>query len=153
MSLIFNNLNEVGTERLGKALSKRLFTGAFLALYGDLGAGKTAFTRAIATGLEILDIMSPTFTIVREHETPSGVKFFHFDAYRLADADELYAIGYEDYLAQNAIIAMEWCENVVEALPSNRLEIHISGSGNEPRTIEFVPIGARYLEMLEGISL
>jgi tRNA threonylcarbamoyladenosine biosynthesis protein TsaE len=153
MSLIFNNLNEAGTERLGKALSNRLFPGAFLALYGDLGAGKTAFTRAIANGLQILDIMSPTFTIVREHETLSGIKFFHFDAYRLADADELYAIGYEDYLAQNAIIAMEWCENVLEALPPDRLEIHISGSGNEPRTIEFVPIGTRYLELLEGLCL
>jgi len=153
MSFIFNNLNEAKTERLGKALSKRLFPGAFLALYGDLGAGKTAFTRAVATGLQISDIMSPTFTIVREHETPSGMKFFHFDAYRLADADELYAIGYDDYLAQNGIIAMEWCENVLEALPEERLEIHISGSGSNPRTIEFVPVGARYSAMIEGLKL
>ena len=153
MSLLFSNLNEFGTECLGEALSKRLFPGAFLALYGDLGAGKTAFTRAIANGLQIRDIMSPTFTIVREHETPSGMKFFHFDAYRLADADELYAIGFDDYLAQNAIIAMEWCENVLDALPSDRLEIHISGSGNEPRTIEFVPIGTTHSSMLEGLKL
>jgi tRNA threonylcarbamoyladenosine biosynthesis protein TsaE len=153
MSLIFNNLNEAKTEHLGEALSMRLFPGAFLALYGDLGAGKTAFTRAVAKGLQISDIMSPTFTIVREHETLSGMKFFHFDAYRLANADELYAIGYDDYLTQNAIIAMEWCENVMKALPSERLEIHISGSGSDPRTIEFVPVGARYSAMIEGLKL
>ncbi|HWS30099.1 MAG TPA: tRNA (adenosine(37)-N6)-threonylcarbamoyltransferase complex ATPase subunit type 1 TsaE [Clostridia bacterium] len=153
MRLIFNNLNEADTERLGEALSERLFPGAFLALYGDLGAGKTAFIRAVAEELKIHDVVSPTFTIVREHETPNGIRFFHFDAYRLADADELYAIGYDDYLAQNGIIAMEWCENVLEALPHERLEIHISGSGGEPRTIEFIPFGARYRAMLEGFSL
>ncbi len=151
--MVFKNLSEADTERLGKKLSKTLFPGAFLALYGDLGAGKTAFTRALATELGVEDVMSPTFTIVREHETKSGMKLFHFDAYRLSGADELYQIGFDDYLAQNGIIAMEWCENVPESLPAERLEIHIWGSGGEPRTIEFVPYGARHEAMLEGLKL
>ncbi|MCE5235872.1 MAG: tRNA (adenosine(37)-N6)-threonylcarbamoyltransferase complex ATPase subunit type 1 TsaE [Clostridiaceae bacterium] len=148
-ALVFKNLSEADTERLGLALSERLFPGAFLALYGDLGAGKTAFTRAVAKGLGIRDVTSPTFTIVREHEG-NGIKLYHFDAYRLADADELYRIGFEDYLAQNGIVAMEWCENVEDVLPEERLAIRILGSGNDLRTIEFKPHGARYDAILEG---
>ncbi len=152
-AMVFKNLSEADTESLGKQLSKTLFPGAFLALYGDLGAGKTAFTRALANELGVEDVMSPTFTIVREHETQGGMKFFHFDAYRLSGADELYQIGFDDYLAQSGVVAMEWCENVLEALPAERLEIHISGSGNEPRTATFLPFGARHEAMLEGLKL
>lgn len=150
-SLIYNNLNEADTERLGEKLSKLLFPGAFLALYGDLGAGKTAFTRALAKGLGISGVVSPTFTIVHEYEA-GGLKLFHFDAYRLSGADELYNIGFDDYLSQNGVVAMEWCENVADALPEERLEIRISGSGGEKREIAFTPRGARHTAMTEELK-
>ncbi len=148
---MFKNLSEADTERLGEKLSGALFPGAFLALYGDLGAGKTAFTRALAKGLGISGVVSPTFTIVHEYDA-GGLKLFHFDAYRLSGADELYNIGFEDYLSQNGVIAMEWCQNVAEALPEERLEIRISGSGGEKREITFTARGIRYAAMIEEMK-
>ena len=117
----------------GKRLAKLLHGGEFIALFGDLGAGKTTLVRGIASEIGIDNISSPTFD--------------HFDCYRLADYEELLAVGFEDYLAGGSVIVMEWCENVCEALPSERLEIHIAGSGNDERSLELVPIGAKYEEM------
>jgi len=143
------NLNEAAVCAVAQRVARGLFSGAFVALYGDLGAGKTTFTRALAGELGIHDVQSPTFTIVREHE--GALPLFHFDAYRLADADELYAIGFEDYLARGGAIVMEWCENVPEALPKERLEIHISGSGMEERALRLKATGERYARILEGL--
>lgn len=140
-------------EALGHALGKQLFPGAFLAFFGDLGAGKTTLTRALASSLGIEGIASPTFTIVREHE--GRLPLFHFDAYRLSDEDELFAIGFDDYFTRGGVIAMEWCENVPGALPAERLELHLSGSGTEPRSIRLAAKGAAYetiLDALEGFD-
>lgn len=104
------------TERLGAALAERLLPGDVVAFLGDLGAGKTAFTRGMARGLEIPDaVTSPTYTIVNEY--PQGrLPLFHFDMYRLRDVDELFDLGWEDYLERGGICAVEWSENVAEAL-------------------------------------
>ncbi len=150
-TLTLESLTEPGVEALGARIAGVLFPGAFLALFGGLGAGKTTFTRALAAALGISDAASPTFTIVQEHE--GTLPLFHFDAYRLASADELYAIGFDDYLARAGVIIMEWCENVPEALPRERLELHLAGSGMEPRAATLAAYGARYeaiLETLEG---
>ena len=144
----YGGLDEAHLQDLARALSKKLFPGAFLALFGDLGAGKTTFTQGLAHGLGILDIQSPTFTIVREHREGT-LPLFHFDAYRLSGADELYAIGFEDYLAQDGVIVMEWCENVPEALPVSRLDIRLTGSGSEPRVVVFCARGPAYEALLE----
>ncbi len=145
----YSGLEEARLSTLAQGLAKGLFPGAFLALYGDLGAGKTTFTKALAQGMGLgADIQSPTFTIVREHRE-GPLPLFHFDAYRLGSGEELFAIGFGDYLIEGGVIAMEWCENVPEALPADRLEIHFTGSGSEPRQLEFIATGPVHLGLLE----
>ena len=104
------------TERLGERLGKTLRVGEVIAYLGDLGAGKTAFTRGLARGLGIsMRVTSPTYTIVNEY-TGGRLPLFHFDMYRLASAEELFDIGWEDYLARGGVCAVEWSENVQDAL-------------------------------------
>ena len=104
------------TQALGTKLAKRLQPGDVIAYFGDLGAGKTALTRGIAQGLGITDIVtSPTYTIVNEYLT-GRLPLFHFDMYRLGSSDELFDIGWEDYLARGGVCAVEWSENVQDAL-------------------------------------
>jgi tRNA threonylcarbamoyladenosine biosynthesis protein TsaE len=104
------------TELVGEALGAVLTGGEVLAYTGDLGAGKTAFTRGLARGLGITQrITSPTFNIVNEYED-GRLPLFHFDLYRLGGAEELFDIGWEDYLARNGVCAVEWSENAEDAL-------------------------------------
>ena len=104
------------TELLGETLAKKLMGGEILAYRGDLGAGKTAFTRGLARGLGISDrVTSPTYTIVNEYEG-GRLPLFHFDMYRLDSADDLFDIGWEDYLLRGGVCAVEWSENVPEAM-------------------------------------
>ncbi len=136
------------TAALGAKLAVCLHAPAFIALNGDLGAGKTVLVRGLGRALGITGAMqSPTFTIVSEYD--SKPKLLHFDAYRLSDADELYAIGFDDYLKENALLVMEWAELVPDALAAQRLEIRIHGSGEEARVLEAVAIGDRYEEALK----
>ncbi len=134
---------------LGVRIGGELFPGAFIALYGGLGAGKTTLTKGVAEALGIEGILSPTFTIVRRHK--GRLPLDHFDAYRIEDPDELYAIGYEDHLASGSVIIMEWCENVPEALPQDRLEIEIIGSGQDPRRVLIRTRGSGYEGILEAV--
>ena len=104
------------TELLGKKLAELLRPGDVIAYYGDLGAGKTAFTRGLAAGLGIREaVTSPTYTIVNEYLS-GRMPLFHFDMYRLGSSDELFDIGWEDYLARGGVCAVEWSENVADAL-------------------------------------
>ena len=104
------------TELLGEKLAKKLMGGEILAYRGDLGAGKTAFTRGLARGLGISDrVTSPTYTIVNEYEG-GRLPLFHFDMYRLDSSDDLFDIGWEDYLLRGGVCAVEWSENVPEAM-------------------------------------
>ena len=107
--------SEQETEQLGEALAKKLPRGVVIAYTGELGMGKTAFTRGLARGLGCRGrVTSPTFTIVNEYE--GDVPLFHFDLYRLGSSDELFDIGWEDYLARGGVCAVEWSENVEDAL-------------------------------------
>jgi len=104
------------TELLGEKLAQRLQPGDVIAFYGDLGAGKTAFTRGLARGLGIDEpVTSPTYTIVNEYLS-GRMPLFHFDMYRLGSSDELFDIGWEDYLMRGGVCAVEWSENVEDAL-------------------------------------
>ena len=104
------------TELLGKKLAELLRPGDVIAYYGDLGAGKTAFTRGLAAGLGIREaVTSPTYTIVNEYLS-GRMPLFHFDMYRLSSSEELFDIGWEDYLARGGVCAVEWSENVDDAL-------------------------------------
>ena len=124
------------TERLGQALAERLGPGAVVAFTGDLGAGKTAFVRGLARGLGIPDrVTSPTFTIVNEYEG-GRLPLFHFDMYRLGSADELFHIGWEDYLARGGVCAVEWSENVAEAIEDDAVRVDIArGEDDNSRVI------------------
>lgn len=125
------------TEALGQRLAERLQPGDVIAYTGDLGAGKTAFTRGLARGLGITErITSPTFTIVNEYQG-GRLPLFHFDMYRLSSSDELYDIGWEDYLARGGVCAVEWSEIVSDALEENELiRVDIKNEcGNDDRTI------------------
>lgn len=105
------------TERLGEKLAEKLTPGAVLAYRGELGAGKTAYTRGLARGLGYTDpVTSPTYTIVNEY-LGGRLPLFHFDMYRLSSAEDLWDIGWEDYLDRGGVCAVEWSENVAEALP------------------------------------
>ena len=113
------------TEALGQRLAERLQPGDVIAYTGDLGAGKTAFTRGLARGLGIIvRITSPTFTIVNEYQG-GRLPLFHFDMYRLGSSDELYEIGWEDYLARGGVCAVEWSEIVADALEEDCIRVDI----------------------------
>ncbi len=117
--------SEQETEALGEALVSRLSPGAVVAFTGDLGAGKTAFVRGMARGLDITQrVTSPTFTIVNEYEG-GRLPLFHFDLYRLGSSDELFDIGWEDFLRRGGICAVEWSENVTDALEPDTVFIDI----------------------------
>ena len=119
------------TEALGQRLAERLQPGDVIAYTGDLGAGKTAFTRGLARGLGITErITSPTFTIVNEYQG-GRLPLFHFDMYRLGSSDELYEIGWEDYLARGGVCAVEWSENVADALEEDCIRVDIRQGDTE----------------------
>ncbi len=122
------------TEAVGEALGKMLSGGTVLAYRGDLGAGKTAFTRGLARGLGCAEpVTSPTYTIVNEYLS-GRIPLFHFDMYRLRSADDLWAIGWEDYLDRGGVCAVEWSENVAEAL-EDAIVITIEKTGEDTRRI------------------
>ena len=122
------------TEALGEALGRRLRGGEIVASYGGLGAGHTAFTRGLARGLDIsARVTSPTYTIVNEY-LGGRLPLFHFDMYRLSSADDLFDIGWEDYLQRGGVCAVEWSENVQEAL-ENAVTVRIEKRSDETREI------------------
>ena len=122
------------TERIGAALGAKLKPGAVVAYQGDLGAGKTAFTRGLAKGLGCTEsVTSPTYTIVNEYLS-GRMPLFHFDMYRLSCSDELWDIGWEDYLARGGVCAVEWSENVEDAM-EDAIWVTIEKTGEESRKI------------------
>ena len=122
------------TEAIGAALGKLLIPGTVIAYRGDLGAGKTAFTRGLARGLGCSDIVtSPTYTIVNEY-LGGRLPLFHFDMYRLHSSDDLWDIGWEDYLDRGGVCAVEWSENVDDAM-ENAVYITIEKLGEDSRRI------------------
>ncbi len=124
------------TERFGEQLARRLRSGDVLAFTGPLGMGKTAFTRGLARGLGCRGrVTSPTFTIVNEYEGETPL--FHFDMYRLGSSDELFDIGWDDYLARGGICAVEWSERVSDALPEGTVFVDIArgAEGEDSRVI------------------
>ena len=122
------------TERIGEALGRIIPAGTIIAYRGNLGAGKTAFTRGLARGLGYTEaVTSPTYTIVNEY-LGGRLPLFHFDMYRLASADDLWDIGWEDYLDRNGVCAVEWSENVEEAL-DGAMSVTIERLGEEERRV------------------
>lgn len=112
------------TKRFAEAFAKRLSPGSVVTLDGDLGAGKTAFVQGMAKGLGITDyISSPTFTIINCYE--GRLPLYHFDVYRICDYDEMYEIGYEEYINSEGVCVIEWSELIREILPPERYAVRI----------------------------
>ncbi len=132
MTYITNSPAE--SEAIGFALGKTIPPGTVIAYRGDLGAGKTAFTRGLARGLGYWEpVTSPTYTIVNEY-LGGRLPLFHFDMYRLRSSDDLWDIGWEDYLDRGGICAVEWSENVADAM-ENAITVTIEKTGEESRRI------------------
>lgn len=137
------------TERVGSRLAAQLRAGDVIAYYGGLGAGKTAFTRGLAAGLGVTDaVTSPTYTIVNEYMS-GRIPLFHFDMYRLSSSEELFDIGWEDYLARGGVCAVEWSENVEDAL-TGAIRVTIETLGTDPDARVITITGG---ETLEDFSL
>lgn len=134
MKLEINTHTVEETEQAGQALAKTLTAGKVVALYGDLGAGKTAFVRGMAKGLNSPSrVTSPTFTIVNEYS--GTLELFHFDMYRLGSSDELFDIGWEDYLARGGVCVVEWSENVSDAFDGTEIRVTIDKLSDTDRKI------------------
>ena len=143
--MVFETNSYKETELLGERLGQVLRPGTVIAYQGDLGAGKTAFTRGVARGLGCREqVTSPTYTIVNEYLS-GRMPVFHFDMYRLHSADDLWDIGWEDYLDRGGICAVEWSENVEEALEDFIL-VNIEKIGDESRRIT-IEGGTHYADL------
>lgn len=136
--------DEAATRALAALLGGIVRPGAVLLLEGDLGAGKTTFVKGLAQGMGIDpdDVRSPTFTLIHEYE--GDMSLYHFDAYRLADAEEFIELGAEEYLSSDGVTAIEWGDRVRDELPRARLDIAITAGdadGGSTRRIAFRPLG------------
>ena len=132
--MIYYTNSDKETEAIGEAFGRSVKDGTVVAMYGDLGAGKTAFVRGMARGMGIAErVSSPTFTIVNEYLGERTL--IHFDMYRLGSADELFDIGWEDYLARGAVCAVEWSENVEEAFYGDEVRLTIEKISDTSRKI------------------
>ena len=130
--------SEGETIAIAADFAKTLRAGDIVALFGGLGMGKTAFVRGIATGLGLdpEQVCSPTFSLVNEYRAPGSPTLYHFDMYRVEGEDALYCTGFYDYLGSGDILAIEWSENIIDALPQSAISVIISlGQGQSDRTI------------------
>ncbi|MBQ4317359.1 MAG: tRNA (adenosine(37)-N6)-threonylcarbamoyltransferase complex ATPase subunit type 1 TsaE [Clostridia bacterium] len=132
---IYTSNSIAETEEIAKEIAKRLANGGFLALYGGMGAGKTAFVRGLVKALcpECLDLVhSPTFAIVNEYRG-NNIDIFHFDLYRLTDEDDLYSTGFYDYIEQGGVTVTEWSELFENELPEDAIKLKIENVGENVR--------------------
>jgi len=142
----FKTFSQEETIEIGKALGRLLNTGDIVCINGDLGTGKTVFTNGIAKSLGIKEhITSPTFTIVNEYS--GRVPFYHFDVYRIADSEEMFEIGFEEYLYGEGIVVIEWADIIKDILPEEVIQVTIKKNldlGIDARIIEIVFNGSKY---------
>ena len=129
------------TQAIGAALSKQLESNDVLILLGDMGAGKSEFTRGLARGLGVTGyVTSPTFTIMQLHDT-GRLPLYHFDWYRLESAEELYELSMDEYLQNGGVAVIEWPSRAEEVLPESYLEVALEPIGDDERRITFTPVG------------
>jgi len=139
------------TKNLGKEVSKLAKPGDLFAFYGELGAGKTCFIQGISRGLEVKDyVTSPSFTIINEYQ--GKIPIFHFDLFRLNNAEEILELGYEEYFYGEGLTVIEWAEKIGQLLPKEHLKIDIKFKDRYKRAITFIPQGDRFNNFLEELS-
>ena len=144
--MIYRVNSDKETEQIGKNLAKMLtelnIKRAYIAMRGEMGVGKTVFTRGFVSHFGKANVKSPTYTIVNEYK-PEGVKIYHFDLYRISDGDDLESIGYHEYVEADAYSIVEWSERVPEYIPEDAITVTISRvDGDEAaRDIEIEGVG------------
>jgi tRNA threonylcarbamoyladenosine biosynthesis protein TsaE len=138
---IFHSNSEAETEEIGKKVAKTVKYGTIISLRGNLGTGKTIFTKGFAKGLGIKEIVvSPTFNIVKEYCTGSGNWLYHIDLYRINDAHSALAFGIDEYMSdKNAMTLIEWAERIEEILPPHALDVEIKRITDTEREIKMIP--------------
>ncbi|MFK9094382.1 tRNA (adenosine(37)-N6)-threonylcarbamoyltransferase complex ATPase subunit type 1 TsaE [Bacillus salipaludis] len=143
-----NTTNSEETSQFAAKLAHFLQPGDVIALEGDLGAGKTTFTKGLAKGLEIKrNVNSPTFTIIKEYK--GKLPLYHMDVYRVADAFE--DLGFDEYFEGDGVTVVEWAHLIEEQLPAERLTIYLYHEGQEQRKIALIPKGNRYEQLCKEI--
>lgn len=138
---------------LGIKLGRALMPGDFIALYGDLGAGKTHLAKAVAAGIGVgaeTPVTSPTFTILNTY--PARIPFYHFDLYRLDGEDALEGLGFEEYFDGDGACLVEWAERLGRYLPPQYLELRLEAAGESERLITLTPHGKRYQELVSALA-
>ena len=134
--LSFTTNSPAETHALAKKIGAALRPGTCVAFFGGLGAGKTTFTRGLAEGLGLPDLVSsPTFALVNEYHAPGCVSVYHFDMYRVTSPEALETTGFWDYPLEDSVFVIEWAENIADDLPEPLVKITITGSGDRPRQI------------------
>ena len=142
--------DENKTKEIGYKLGKLLTPGSVICLIGDLGAGKTTMTQSLAKSLEVDDyITSPTFTIVNEYE--GRMPLYHFDVYRIGSSDEMYDIGYEDYINGEGVCIIEWANLIEDILPDEYLYIELKYK-EMSREMILNPVGEKYEKIVEELT-
>ncbi len=141
------------TRALGKRLAKCAKPGDIVCLFGDLGSGKTTMIKGLAAGLGAHeeDVTSPTFVFLNVYDQLKW-PLYHFDLYRLEETDELFDIGYEEFLYGDGIAVVEWSERLEEFLPKERLDIYLKHKGEDSREIRLKAFGKRYEQMLKTLE-
>ena len=145
--MTFETHSVAETQALGAALAKQLQPDDVLLMVGDMGAGKSEFTRGLARGLGVTGyVTSPTFTILQVHED-GRLPLYHFDWYRLSSAEELYELSMDEYLQNGGVAVIEWPSRAEEVLPESYLEVALEPLGDDERRITFTPVGGfRHLD-------
>ena len=139
--MTFETHSVLETQALGAALAQQLQPDDVLLMLGDMGAGKSEFTRGLARGLGVTGyVTSPTFTIMQLHES-GRLPLYHFDWYRLSSAEELYELSMDEYLQNGGVAVIEWPSRAEEALPESYLEIELMPLGDDERRITLTPVG------------
>ena len=134
--LSFTTHSPAETHALARRIGAALRPGTCVAFFGGLGAGKTTFTRGLAEGLGLPDLVSsPTFALVNEYHAAGCISVYHFDMYRVTSPEALETTGFWDYPLEDSVFVIEWAENIEEDLPEPLLKITITGSGDQPRQI------------------
>jgi len=138
------------TAAFGEALGSRLRPGDIVALFGELGSGKTTLTKGIARGAGVAaEVFSPTFTLIHEH--PGRVPFYHIDLYRLTGEEDVELVGIEEYLYGEGIVVIEWADRAPGLLPKERIEIRLDFRGNNEREIRIEATSERLQEIVESV--
>ena len=150
LKVVLSNLEE--TEEFGIKLGKILKKGDIVCLIGDLGAGKTTLTKSIGLGLGVKEyITSPTFTLINQYK--GRIPVYHFDVYRLENADELYDLGFDEYFYGDGVCIIEWADKIEKLLPKERIVLDIKmGKDINERVIDITAYGDRYKDLIKELK-